>query len=105
MNKLEYELLNNYLEQMSSKAENTINELRLIMQHINGFKSQLIKREISEKTRAHIPEQTLSIVQTQIREKQPSDLIRIKEVMSMTGLSRPSIYTQKTKVNSPDQYI
>jgi len=101
MNNLEFELLNGYLEQLSFKTQNTINELQLVKRHIDGFKSQLTKRDISEQTRANIPEQKLSIEQTQTRDKQPSDLIRIKEVMSMTGLSRSSIYTYKSKGEFP----
>jgi len=102
MNNLEFELLNGYLEQLSFKTQNTINELQLVKRHIDGFKSQLTKRDISEQTRANIPEQKLSIEQTQIRDKQPSDLIRIKEVMNMTGLSRSSIYTYKNKGEFPN---
>jgi len=102
MNNLEFELLNGYLEQLSFKTQNTINELQLVKRHIDGFKSQLTKRDISEQTRANIPEQKLSIEQTQIRDKQPSDLIRIKEVMSMTGLSKSSIYTYKNKGAFPN---
>ena len=101
MNNLEFELLNGYLEQLSFKTQNTINELQLVKRHIDGFKSQLKKRDISEQTRANIPEQKMSIEQTQTRDKQPSDLIRIKEVMSMTGLSRSSIYTYKNKGEFP----
>ncbi len=102
MNNLEFELLNGYLEQLSFKTQSTINELQLVKRHIDGFKSQLTKRDISEQTRANIPEQKLSIEQTQIREKQASDLIRIKEVMSMTGLSKSSIYTYKSKGEFPN---
>jgi prophage regulatory protein len=102
MNNLEFELLNGYLEQLSFKTQNTINELQLVKRHIDGFKSQLTKRDISEQTRVTIPEQKLSIEQTQIREKQASDLIRIKEVMSMTGLSKSSIYTYKSKGEFPN---
>lgn len=101
MNNLELELLNGYLEQLSFKTQSTINELQLVKRHIDGFKSQLTKRDISEQTRASIPEQKLSIEQTQTRDKQPSDLIRIKEVMSMTGLSKSSIYTYKSKGEFP----
>ena len=101
MNNLEFELLNGYLEQLSFKTQNTINELQLVKRHIDGFKSQLKKRDISEQTRANIPEQKMSIEQTQTRDKQPSDLIRIKEVMSMTGLSRSSIYTYKNNGEFP----
>lgn len=102
MNNLEFELLNGYLEQLSFKTQSTINELQLVKRHIDGFKSQLTKRDISKQTRASIPEQKLSIEQTQTRDKQPSDLIRIKEVMSMTGLSRSSIYTYKSKDEFPN---
>lgn len=102
MNNLEFELLNGYLELLSFKTQNTINELQLVKRHIDGFKSQLTKRDISEQTRANIPEQKLSIEQTQTRSKQASDLIRIKEVMSMTGLSRSSIYTYKNKGEFPN---
>jgi len=104
MNNLEFELLNGYLEQLSFKTQNTINELQLVKRHIDRFKSQLTKRDISEQTRANIPEQKLSIeqTQTQTRIKQPSDLIRIKEVMSMTGLSRSSIYAYKNKGEFPN---
>ncbi len=101
MNNLEFELLNGYLEQLSFKTQNTINELQLVKRHIDGFKSQLKKRGISEQTIANIPEQKMSIEQTQTRDKQASDLIRIKEVMSMTGLSRSSIYTYKNKGEFP----
>jgi SMC interacting uncharacterized protein involved in chromosome segregation len=104
MNHSEFELLNGYLEQLSLKTQNTISELQLFKRHIDGFKSQLTKRDISAQSRAHIPEQVLAIEQTKIRDKQPSDLIRIKEVMSMTALSRSSIYTYKKMVNSPSQY-
>jgi len=102
MNNLEFELLNGYLEQLSFKTQNTINELQLVKRHIDRFKLQLTKRDISEQTRANIPEQKLSIEQTQTRSKQASDLIRIKEVMSMTGLSRSSIYTYKNKGEFPN---
>jgi predicted DNA-binding transcriptional regulator AlpA len=102
MNNLEFELLYGYLEQLSFKTQNTINELQLVKRHIDGFKSQLTKRDISEQTRANIPEQKLSIEQTQIRDKQPSDLIRIKEVINMTGLSKSSIYTYKNKGEFPN---
>ena len=78
MNNLEFELLNGYLDQLSFKTQNTINELQLVKRHIDRFKSQITKRDISEQTRAKIPEQKMSIEQTQIRDKQSSDLIKIK---------------------------
>lgn len=101
MNNLEFELLNGYLDQLSFKTQNTINELQLVKRHIDRFKSQITKRDISEQTRAKIPEQKMSIEQTQIHDKQSSDLIKIKEVISMTSLSRSSIYNQKNKGEFP----
>ncbi|MFT6835200.1 MAG: hypothetical protein ACJA0H_001235 [Francisellaceae bacterium] len=61
MNNLEFELLNGYLDQLSFKTQNTINELQLVKRHIDRFKSQITKRDISEQTRAKIPEQKMSI--------------------------------------------
>ena len=100
MNKLEYELLNSYLEQLSFKAQNVIRELQQVQRHADLFRSQLSKREISDQTRARIPEQALTIEQP-ITNKQPSDLIRIKEVMLMTSLSRSSIYTLRNNGDFP----
>lgn len=98
MDKLSFEILDSYLEQLSLKTKNAISELQITKRHIDEFKSLLTKRGISEQTKSNIPKPTLSIE----RDKQPNDLIRIKEVMSMTGLSRSSIYTQKIKGEFPN---
>ena len=103
MNKLEYELLNTHLEQLSLKTQNTVRELQLFQRHIDVFKSQLIKRDISEQTRSRIPELALTIEQAPNNSKQPNDLIRIKEVMQMTSLSRSSIYNQRNSGDFPSQ--
>jgi len=101
MDKLSFEILDSYLEQLSLKTKNAISELQITKRHIDEFKSLLTKRDISEQTKSNIPEPTLSIERDKKRDKQPNDLIRIKEVMSMTGLSRSSIYTQKIKGEFP----
>ena len=80
------------MEQLSFKAENTIRELQLVQKHINEFKHQIYKNDISQKTRSEIPKQELSIERSSTRESLPTDLIKIKEVIEMTGLSRSSIY-------------
>jgi len=103
MNKLEYELLNTHLEQLSLKAQNTVRELQLLQRHIDVFKSQLTKRDISEQTRARIPELALTIDQVPNNSKQPNDFIRMKEVMQMTGLSKSSIYVQRNSGDFPSQ--
>jgi prophage regulatory protein len=101
MNKLEYELLNTHLEQLSLKTQNTVRELQLLQRHIDQFKSQIIKRDISEQTRSRIPELALTTVQASKNRKQPNDLIRIKEVMQMTSLSKSSIYVQRNNGDFP----
>jgi len=102
MNKLEYELVTDYLEQLSYRAENTIRELQLLQKHIHGFKTQLTKRDISDLTRANIPVQPIITEITPTREKQPSDLIRIKEVMAMTGVSRTFIHQHRKEGDFPE---
>jgi len=102
MNKLEYEYINNYLEQLSQRADNTIKELQLLQKHISGFKVQLKNKDISDKTRASIPQPTLSYESKSKRDKQPSDLIRIKEVMAMTGVSRTFIHKHRKDGDFPE---
>jgi len=101
MNKLESEYINNYLEQLSHRAGSTIRELQLLQKHILGFKVQLKNKEISNKIRSKIPLQPLSIENHSKRDKQPSDLIRIKEVMAMTGVSRTFIHTHRKDGDFP----
>ena len=48
MNKLEYKLLTNYLEQLSFRADNSICELQLLKKHVEEFKAQISKRDNSE---------------------------------------------------------
>ena len=102
MNKLEHALLSDYLEQLSYRADNTIRELQLLQKHIRDIKSQMKIRDISEQTRAQIPAQSLSIERNTKRDKQPSDLIKIKEVMEMTGVSRGFIYIHKKNGDFPE---
>jgi len=102
MNKLEYEYINNYLEQLSQRAENTIRELQLLQKHIVGFKYQLKNKDISDKTRASIPQPILSYEHKSRSDKQPNDLIRIKEVMAMTGVSRTFIHKHRKDGDFPE---
>jgi prophage regulatory protein len=102
MNKLEYEYINNYLEQLSHRTDSTIRELQLLQKHILGFKVQLKNKDIADKTRASIPQPALSCESKSIRDKQPSDLIRIKEVMAMTGVSRTFIHKYRKEGDFPE---
>ncbi|MFT5636690.1 MAG: hypothetical protein ACI89T_002159 [Cognaticolwellia sp.] len=74
MNKLEYEYINNYLDQ-SHRTDSTIRELQLLQKHILGFKVQLKSKNIADKTRLSIPQPILSYEGKSKRDKQPSDLI------------------------------
>jgi prophage regulatory protein len=102
MNKLEYEYINNYLEQLSQRADNTIKELHLLQKHILGFKVQLKNKDIADKTRASIPQPPISYDNESRNDKQPNDLIRIKEVMAMTGVSRTFIHKHRKDGDFPE---
>ncbi|MDX2370953.1 MAG: AlpA family transcriptional regulator [Colwellia sp.] len=102
MNKLEYEYISNYLEQLSHRADSTIKELQLLQKHILGFKVQLKNKDTSDKTRASIPHPIFSYKSKSKRDNQPSDLIRIKEVMAMTGVSRTFIHKHRKNGNFPE---
>lgn len=102
MNKLESEYISSYLEQLSQRADSTIRELQLLQKHIVAFKVQLKDKEISDKIRSQILPQALSLESHSKREKQASDLIRIKEVMAMTGVSRTFIYTHRKAGDFPE---
>ena len=100
MNKLEYKLLTNYLEQLSFRADNSICELQLLKKHVEEFKAQISKRDNSEQVRSNLPIPDKSTVSK--RDKQPSDLIRLKEVMAMTGVSRSFIYNHRKEGTFPE---
>lgn len=102
MDKLESEYINNYLEQLSQRADSTIRELQLLQKHIVGFKVQLKNKEVSDKNRSQIPLQPLDIENNSKGDKQPNDLIRIKEVMAMTGVSRSFIYAHRKDGDFPE---
>jgi len=102
MNKLEYEYMSNYLEQLSHRAGSTIRELELLQKHILGFKAQLKNKDVLDKTRASIPQQIFSYESKSKRDMQPSDLIRIKEVMAMTGVSRTFIHKHRKDGDFPE---
>lgn len=102
MNKLEYEYINSYLEQLSYRADSSIRELQLLQKHILGFKVQLKNKDISDKTRASIPQPTLSYENKPRSDKQPGDLIRIREVMAMTGVSRTFIHKHRKDGDFPE---
>lgn len=99
MNKLENKLMNNYLEQLSFRAENTVRELQLLQKHICVIKSQMKIENSLNKTKVNTS--NISIDGQAQMDKSPTDLIKLKEVMQMTGVSRAFIYAQKKEGNFP----
>lgn len=92
MNKLEYDLLEKYLEQLSFRTNNAIHELQQVQRHVESFQSQISKRSFVSQT---IPKPEPNLLNThanKFKNKNPSDLIRMKEVVQMTGLSRSTLY-------------
>ncbi|MEW6996243.1 helix-turn-helix transcriptional regulator [Colwelliaceae bacterium BS250] len=80
-----------YIDLLLSSTRSAISTLQTSINHLEYLKVQLAKNERSYQYQ--LPEQTAQV--TILNEnKQPSDLIRLKEVVQMTGLSRSSIYHQ-----------
>jgi prophage regulatory protein len=102
MTNLEPEYINNYLEQLSHRTDSTIKELQLLQKHILSFKFQLRNKEIADKTRAGIPQPIVNYENKSKRDKEPNDLIRIKEVMAMTGVSRTFIHKYRKEGGFPE---
>ncbi|WP_335992745.1 helix-turn-helix transcriptional regulator [Pseudoalteromonas sp. CH_XMU1449-3] len=92
MNKLEYDLLEKYLEQLSFRTNNAIRELQQVQRHLESFQSHISKQSFVSQSMPKFDSLHLSTHSAQIKNKSPNDLIRIKEVIQMTGLSRSTIY-------------
>jgi prophage regulatory protein len=89
----EYGLLNNYLVQLSNRAASTIIELELLQKHIDDFKSTLSSKcKVSRSEPENIAIKPI-FDKIKFDARHPNDLIRIKEVIKMIGLSRSSIYS------------
>ena len=85
-----YKLINNYLDQLSNQTACTIVELKLLQRHINNIKAALA----GETERIRLSPESLAVnsISNDSMPQQATDLIRIKEVMKMVGLSKSSIY-------------
>jgi prophage regulatory protein len=100
MNKFEHDLMSNYLEQLSCRADSTIKELQFLQKQVGVITSLMKTRALPEQTRAQIPS---SNIERYIKKDiNPTDLIKIKEVMKMTGLSRSFIYFHKKNGDFPE---
>ena len=92
MNKLEYDLLEKYLAQLSFRASNAIRELQQVQSHIESFQSQISKRSFVSQSTPKLESSQLNTHKEKNVNKSPNDLIRMKEVVRMTGLSRSTLY-------------
>lgn len=101
MKKLEHELLISYLEQSTLRTQNAVSELQLLQKQLNELITYFSKYGMPEKTTKPIADLALTIERPQNNDKQPNDLIRIKEVMQMTSLSRSSIYVKRNSGDFP----
>lgn len=80
-----------YIDLLLSSTRSAINTLQSSLKHLEYLKVQLAQSERSYQYQP--PEQSTQAAELDVN-KQPSDLIRLKEVVQMTGLSRSSIYHQ-----------
>lgn len=92
MNKSDFKYIKLYLDQLSQRIDSAINELNLLQKHAVDFNVLFKNIESTEKNKDIIPLNTLNIEAPNKTEKCSTDLIRIKEVMQMTGTSRSFIY-------------
>lgn len=91
MKQTEHEVVSNQLVHIKSTTEGAIKALELNLKYINTIESQL-KNCVDKRVRnRELPLPSLMAVDPM---KQPSDLIKIKEVMQMTSLSRTIIYNK-----------
>ncbi len=98
MTPLEFKLIDNQLEQLALSTKNTRDELNLTLKHIEHLKLHLTTA--FEKQREETVKPTVEILQPKDNSK-PTDLLRIKEVIKMTSLSRSSIYSLQNKNKFP----
>jgi prophage regulatory protein len=89
MTHLEFALIANQLDQLALTTKNTRDELNLTLKHIEHLKSSLtkacksqVKTELKPQVLTHLPS----------TDKEPSHLVRLKEVVLIIGVSRSTIY-------------
>lgn len=98
MKRSEYEIVSNQLSHIKSTTEGAIRALELNLKYICT---------IEDKLRTNIEKQTLdtTLVQPPLSHldpvKQPTVLIKIKEVTQMTSLSRSTIYARMNQQDFP----
>lgn len=98
MTPLELQLIDNQLDQLALSTKNTRDELNLTLRHIEQLKLHLSKAIKHQRQDSLKP--TVEIQQPKEDEK-ASYLVKMKEVISMTTLSRSTIYSLKNKKAFP----
>ena len=98
MNPLEFQLIDNQLDQLALSTKNTRDELNLTLRHIEQLKlhlSKAIKHQHQDSLKPAVE------IQQPKKDESLCDLVRMREVIQMTSLSRSSIYSLKNKNEFP----
>lgn len=98
MTPLEFKLIDNQLDQLTLPTKNTRDEHNFTLKHIEQLKQHLTKAFETQ------PQESLkSTIEIELPQEhtKPSDLVKMKEVIHMTGLSRSSIYSLMNKNEFP----
>ncbi len=98
MTKKEYERLSYQLEHLKIVTNNALKSLELNLKSIENLEAQL--QEFIHEERPTSPTYIPPVSQVDVNSK-PSDLIRMKEVIRMTGFSRSTIYLKMKKRDFP----
>ncbi|TMO30812.1 hypothetical protein CWC28_02575 [Pseudoalteromonas sp. S4492] len=80
------------LDNIELRSKHTISELQLLVRQIDSIKELIHRNDVQQPDYEQIKE----LVQNETpspRPTSPNDLIRREEVITMTGLSRSTIYT------------
>jgi prophage regulatory protein len=96
----EIKLINNYLEQLSNRINSNIAEFKFLNKHIDDIRTALYS--VEESVRSTVKDNYEPITKKPfIDHRYPNDLIRIKEVIQMTGTSRSFIYSHINQGHFP----
>jgi prophage regulatory protein len=98
MKRTDFEMIMNELSHIKFTTEGAIKALNLNLKYIEAIEYK-VKKSIENKLL--IASITQPIVNHSGPKNQPSDLIKIKEVIRMTSLSRSTIYSKMNKQSFP----
>ena len=98
MKKSEYEIVSNQISHIKTTTEGAIRALELNLKYLSTIEDLLRTSMDKQAPDAAFVQLSLSHLDTG---KQPSDLIKIKEVTQMTSLSRSTIYSKMSRQEFP----